>query len=376
MRAAPLVLAALAGCSFQHGLDNGPGSDGTVGPDGSGSGSDAHIDAPIDTPAPTLREKSITIASSVTAALPDFPLWVSLTDADIASRARSDGSDIYFVAGTTPLDYQIQSWTKSSGKLDAWVRVPSLAAGTVIKVRYGDVTMATAPNAPGTFTGYNAVWHFDDQLNNATIADARGTTNGTGTNLGPSDSVTAQLGKGIDFNDDTEQITFTNPLTGATPHTISAWVNQGATTSNDCLIALGPGGTTNEARWLHTRFNGAEMAAGFYNNDWTSVNYDITGDGWVLVHWVFEGTNRMTRIYVNGAQVAGPFQLGNNINTQGTEGMIGNAPASYGVNMGINATLDEVRISNVVRSAAWIAAEYANQSSPSTFYTVGTEQTP
>jgi hypothetical protein len=33
--------------------------------------------------------------------------------------------------------------------------------------------------------------------------------------------------------------------------------------------------------------------------------------------------------------------------------------------------LDEVRISTTVRSADWVATEYNNQSSPSTFYTVG-----
>jgi hypothetical protein len=36
-------------------------------------------------------------------------------------------------------------------------------------------------------------------------------------------------------------------------------------------------------------------------------------------------------------------------------------------------SLDEVRVSNAVRSADWIATEYNNQSSPATFYTLGSE---
>ena len=36
--------------------------------------------------------------------------------------------------------------------------------------------------------------------------------------------------------------------------------------------------------------------------------------------------------------------------------------------------IDEVRISNTARSSDWIATEYNNQSSPSTFYTVGSEE--
>jgi MSHA biogenesis protein MshQ len=41
----------------------------------------------------------------------------------------------------------------------------------------------------------------------------------------------------------------------------------------------------------------------------------------------------------------------------------------------IAGVLDEVRLSNVARSADWIATGYANQSQPSAFYSVGVEQT-
>jgi MSHA biogenesis protein MshQ len=369
VRVAVLLLAC--GCSFDHAVAV---RDGSI--DGDGSGSDVGDGSGSDVIDPSLREKIITIGAGFAGTHSSFPLWVQLTDSDIAGRARADGTDIHFVAGTTPLDYEIQGWSKNSGELAAWVRLPALAAGTTLAVRYGDVAAAHAPSSMTTFTGYNAVWHFEDALNNATIVDARGTTNGTGVNLGPSDSVAGKLGNAIDFNDDTEEVTFTNPLTGSSPHTISAWVNQGVTSSNDALIALGPGGVTSQARWLHTRFNGPELALGFYNNDWTTVNHDIIGDGWVLLHWVFEGSNRMSRMYVNGTLVAGPFQHNSGINTTGTAGVIGNAPDPYGTTMGINAVVDEVRIINVARSADWITAEALNQAMPATFYTVGPEQTP
>jgi hypothetical protein len=38
-----------------------------------------------------------------------------------------------------------------------------------------------------------------------------------------------------------------------------------------------------------------------------------------------------------------------------------------------NGTLDEVRLSNVVRSSSWISTEYNNQNSPATFYALGAE---
>jgi hypothetical protein len=39
-----------------------------------------------------------------------------------------------------------------------------------------------------------------------------------------------------------------------------------------------------------------------------------------------------------------------------------------------NVILDEVRVSNTVRSAGWILTEYRNQYAPASFYSVGLEQ--
>ena len=36
--------------------------------------------------------------------------------------------------------------------------------------------------------------------------------------------------------------------------------------------------------------------------------------------------------------------------------------------------IDEVRISNIARNAAWILTEYNNQLNPATFYTIGPEE--
>jgi hypothetical protein len=47
--------------------------------------------------------------------------------------------------------------------------------------------------------------------------------------------------------------------------------------------------------------------------------------------------------------------------------------AADGTGSLLTTGLDEVRISSVARSAGWIATEYANQHSPSTFYSVGAD---
>ena len=40
----------------------------------------------------------------------------------------------------------------------------------------------------------------------------------------------------------------------------------------------------------------------------------------------------------------------------------------------IDGIVDEVRISNIARSADWVKTEFNNQNSPGTFYTIGSEQ--
>jgi hypothetical protein len=63
-------------------------------------------------------------------------------------------------------------------------------------------------------------------------------------------------------------------------------------------------------------------------------------------------------------------------------GYLGYAPegtvaGDYGAMTGFSGVLDEVRIatgSGLARDPGWFATEYANQSSPSTFYSVGSEQ--
>jgi hypothetical protein len=39
----------------------------------------------------------------------------------------------------------------------------------------------------------------------------------------------------------------------------------------------------------------------------------------------------------------------------------------------LTGDIDEVRFSQVARSTDWIATDYASQSSPSTFYSVGSQ---
>ena len=387
------ALVLVAACSFHlHGLDPSDGS--AAGDDlavasttdlGAGdlamgastgdlaTGATADLATPING-----RRKSITIdKSKVTGTQTDFPVYIDLSDAQIAARARSDGHDIYFTAadGTTQLDHELQSWSSTTGRLQAWVRVPTLAssASTVLYVYYGDVATAPAPNAPGVFrSSFAAVWHLDDSAPATAIADATATHPGAPT-LTTTTAVAAKLGQGLQFADSKDTITFTNPLSGNQAHTISVWVNQPSVNHVSAILVVGTP-MQGQARWFYAHYTGPALAAGYFADDWTS-NTNLDGAGWTLLHWVCEGANGKNHLYANGVEIPGSPQTLNNVNTTGTTGVIGHAPEpAYGNNMGLQGTIDELRIATVARAKEWVATEYANQSSPGTFYAVGAEE--
>lgn len=332
----------------------------------------APVDALLDAFVPGRRRRISIDPARVTGTHAGFPLWFVITDADLAARALPDGSDLHFrQPGGGPLPYEVQRWDPASGSLEAWVRV-DLAddTATELELVYGDPTLAHAPDAPMVFSqGFAAVWHLESATQ---VPDARGLRDGTPVGLSAANTVAARLGHGVRFTGGADEITFTNPITGGGPHTISLWVAQAATSDNDALVVLG-NGSCGQSRWIHGRFDGPTTAVGFYCNDWEDPDVNVIGAGWTLLHWVYAGNQ--SRLYRDGALVAGPHTHAA-INTQGSGGHLGNAPPAWGQNMGAHATLDEVRIATTARNAGWIATEYANQSAPQMFYSVGPPMVP
>jgi hypothetical protein len=387
------ALVVAAGCSFNViGVAAGDGGASSGGGDDLAVPTDLAMDmqtaapagdlatvAPMDAAMKKAHRKSITIDNSkVSGNQTDFPVLIDLTDADLAAQAQPNGHDIYFTAadGTTRLDYEIEHWDAAAHRLTAWVRVPMLPANapTVLYVCYGDATTSATPNAPGVFkSSFAAVWHLDDALPATAIADATGTHPATPSLTAATTQVGAKLGGGLAFTGSNDTIAFTNPLSGNAAHTISVWVSQAAVTHVSAVLVVGTAATS-QSRFLYTHFTSAVLEAGYYSND-VPTTRNLDGAGFVLLHWVLDGANGKNHLYVNGAEISGSPTTVNNIDTQGTTGIIGHAPEpAYGTNTGLEGTIDELRIATTARSAGWIATEYANQSSPSTFYAIGAEQ--
>jgi hypothetical protein len=102
------------------------------------------------------------------------------------------------------------------------------------------------------------------------------------------------------------------------------------------------------------------------------IDSGVSVSAGVAVHLVLtydNGTSNPT-LYINGSQV-GSVSASGSVSYAGT-GRFRIGTNSVGGEIA-NGVVDEVRISNIARSAGWIATEYNNQSSPGTFYALGSE---
>ena len=128
--------------------------------------------------------RSVTINSAmVDATLTDFPIAVAFTNASNktvanggniqntttggASGSLTVPADLLFcndVACTVAYDYEIETYSATTGILVAWVRIPSLSdsVDTVIYMHYGNSGQTTnQEDIAGTWVNYELVYHFN-----------------------------------------------------------------------------------------------------------------------------------------------------------------------------------------------------------------------
>ncbi len=305
--------------------------------------------------------KEVTIQSSqVVGTHTNFPVLININDSDLATNARSDGFDIIFTSndGNTILDHQLESY--SSGNLVAWVKVPSIssASNTSIRMYYANPSISTNQSVNTVWdNNYQLVMHMNGLSNSSTVSQAitnSGTTSGTG-KIGNARAFNSAQSQFIQVADNAS-LDITGNLT------ISFWYN--AIDGNPDIISKGIGsGSTYEAdvsggsrpRFRKNNSNGNNLRA----------NNSLNTNTWYYLTFVQSNSGREIRI--NGVLDVSDNNTGS-FNTNNDPLYISRSGDP------INGRLDEVRISNIARSANWITTEYQNQNNPSTFLSFGQQQ--
>jgi Tfp pilus assembly protein PilX len=330
--------------------------------------------------------KKVTIDyTKVAANLTDFPVLISLpTDTGLAAHARTDGNDIAFTAadGTTKLSHEIEAFTKATGRLVAWVKVPSLSStqSTVLYLYYGNAAASNQQNATAVWdANYQAVWHLKEnpagtapQMKDSTSNARHGTTVGS---MPSGAQIAGQINGALDFDNTDDRVDTSNFLSsGVTQLTAEAWVYKKDTTGDDRVVAKTDTTSLTATYIFSLAVAGSTITARLATAGGSATSHNgtqaVAVNTWTHLAFTWDGSN--IRIYRNGQLAGGPFAKTGTMNASSRIIVIANND-DIPNNRYWNGTLDEVRLSTVARSAQWLQTQYNNQSSPSTFSVLGAE---
>ncbi|MFW5693148.1 MAG: DUF2341 domain-containing protein, partial [Thermoguttaceae bacterium] len=298
-----------------------------------------------------------------TETLLDFPLLVSLHSGNFDfGKAKADGSDLRFAtAGGAALSYEIEKWDPAATTAAVWVKVPQIDPGStagLIDMYVGNPAAADAQNAPDVWAnGYAGVWHLGASLNDSTSFDNHGSASGTVT-LAPGVAGDARR---FNLGSVSSPAVSNGSLDMADNLTVSYWM-QGA--------AADQPGTYNRV----VAKNADGVPGWEYQRNDAGSNQDVRIDTSAASNQVrgnapgaFDGDWRFVGTTLGGGAVRGYLDDNAPINSSyAVGGGFGNSlPLVIGARSAggtsFRGLIDEVRVSNVVRTPDWMNAEYRSQ---------------
>lgn len=311
--------------------------------------------------------------------LSNFPVYVNLADMPQAwwDDVSADGSDIrVFDSGGTELDREVV-WIDTGAQTgEVHFKAPTVAAAsdTVFTLEVGGADYTGTPAA--VWSRYAMVCHY----HTAPSTSASDSANGYDGTIGdaPADAA-GQLGQGVEFrgpssNDHIAHGDITE-LDGAADATIQVWAEDYATDTTQVIWLIEKqDGNGNTFRIFRHGTDSDLRIALDAGGTRAIANADPTllQDG-ATHHVVGRWLNDALSIWIDATK-----QAEDSTSTTGsTDTSGGDAHTSRDGNAAYasaedqwDGIIDEVRVAAEGFSDAWIAAEYTNQNSPTTFYTI------
>jgi len=313
--------------------------------------------------------------------LADFPALLH-----ISASSGKNGRDLTFVFdevganykkiavttgdGVTQCYVEVEKWDAVNEKAWLWVRCPTLSSTTDTDFYlYYDNSQpdnTAYVGDPGS-TPAQSVWdanfklvtHMRDDPDTSHVRDSTSNAN-DGTKKAANEPIVTTAGKiddAQDFDGTDDDVTLSSPITG-TVHSCSIWVK--FDTGPDFVLV----GGSYEHYFLY-----ATSGRLYYNvgGDYVWVDVSWATNTWYHLVSVRNGTS--VRFYVNGSQQGTEQTL--SANTPNSVNTIGRY--SDDDRWATDGIIDEVRISDVARSAAWIKASY--HSGNDSLWTWGAQET-
>ena len=323
----------------------------------------------------------------------NFPFLFNTTDPAFATVANGghvtspNGYDIIFSTdpnGLTALGFELQQYNPVTGQVIAWVRIPTLShtSDTVLYVFYGNsaITTSQANKSAVWDSGFQEVLHLGETTG-ATVFDSTANAN-NGTKVSatsPTATPSGQIGGAQSFNGSSDFITLPPAVTsGLTVFSTSFWTQTTDTNSN--------GTYWNQPAFLGDSTPGSSSGDfGIVTNNgdlgmWSGLNSagDNSFDSNTLIndsHWHYisaVNNGSIIHLYLDGQDIGQTLTSGLPLDSYGwylgAQHYTNGGPAFF-----VQGSIQEFRFSNSVRTPDWIATEFNNQSSPSTFYVLSPE---
>ncbi|MCG6982642.1 MAG: DUF2341 domain-containing protein, partial [Deltaproteobacteria bacterium] len=333
--------------------------------------------------------RKITIDSSKvesTSDLTNFPVLIKIdrdcnikTAANGGSIKNSSGWDIVFADsdGVTQLDHEIEEYDGDSGDLTAWVKIPTLPYNSDkdIYMYYGKSGITCDPSNPaGVWSNsYRGVWHLHDtsgDTQDSTSYNTDGTFSGT-----VSRGATGEIDNAFDVGYQGE-VNWGDPgdghLDGGTGSwTVSLWTNIDSNRgSGSWEKIINKGKNSWQAGYemeLDDTANNLYFSIndGSYSEWGRSAVLSFSLDTWMYLVGVVDRSSNRIRLYKDGDEADNTYL--DTIGSINTNDSLTLGKDTWGYPY---ASYEEVRVSNVARSASWIKTEYNNQNDPSSFYSM------
>jgi hypothetical protein len=322
----------------------------------------------------------------------NFPVLVNLSSANFDySKAKSDGTDLRFIDadGSTQLKYHIEEWN-SSGYSLVWVNVTEIYGSSTIdymRMYYGNSDASDVQDESGTYdSSYISVWHLNEtSKTTGTYNDHHDSTsndNDGEANMDEANMDTTGVIDGADEFDGTNdyiEIQDHSSLDLTGNFTIEVWAKK--SDDNEAVIQKAIATDANNKGWWTRIITQGRYFAGIQDgsgSDFRWIGAGVIDNGeWNYLVATMDRTNISNiKMYRNGEENT------TLMDNQATLDGIGDITNTYDVTIGdeydsptvaiFDGSMDEVRISNIVRSADWISAQYLSMADG--FITYGNEE--
>ena len=319
-------------------------------------------------------------------ALENFPVLVRLSEGKPAGFSyadfySADGSDLVFIdAKGKVLAHEVDTWNPQGESL-VWVQIPELSKDVEFSMWYRSSKPGSVFKADPMWAAYVGVWHLGEggdgvqavadsavnALNGTTHANSLAQPNGVigaarrvstkGGNSGANGQILVELNEAQQTTLDDMMPTFT----------FSAWFAFRTTTGPDYAFLCSSKDNDRDPGWgiqFNAAANGTPSSmrvhsSGAADNQCATYTKTISKEVWYKMNMVWDGTT--FRAYYDGVQAATGNLWNNKEAVMGTSGRIsfgGMTGSGYG---SFNGDMDEIRIRKGASSAAWVKAEYLNE---------------